>query len=99
MPDDTTPQAPAALPWYRSAVLQGILTVIVTQLIGRVQAKYHVDLSVFGLNVNDIVSWAMDALSAAALAYAAHARVAKPLPAITGTQASADKANAAPPSA
>ena len=48
--------APAAMPWYRSTVFRGILTIIVTQLVGKAQAQYHLDTAVLGISVTDIVS-------------------------------------------
>lgn len=89
-----------AIPWYKSRILQGILTVAVTQLIGRVQAQYHVDLSVMGISVTDIVSWLMDMISAGALAWAAHARIALSVPippVVTLTKSEAEAANKEPP--
>lgn len=89
-----------AVAWYRSRILQGLLTVLVTQMISRVQAQYHLDLAVMGFGVNDIVSWLMDLISAAALTYAAHARVAPSVPippVVTLTKSEADKVNLVPP--
>jgi hypothetical protein len=88
--------APAAIPWYKSAVLRGILVAVVTQIIGKVQAKYHIDVTTFGLNINDLVGWLMDLISAAAAAYAFHGRLVKPLPDITLTKAAAVAVNTAP---
>lgn len=85
---------PAAIPWYRSTVLRGVLTIAATQFVGRLQTRYHIDTSVVGLGVNDIVSWAMDAISAGALAYMARNRVTqKASPVITATKAAADQMN------
>lgn len=87
-----------AIPWYRSAVLQGILTALAAQLLARVKAKYHLDFAVYGVTADAAAQWALDAISAAAIAYAAHGRVAKPLPALTLTRGAANAANAADPS-
>ena len=85
---------PAAMPWYRSTVLRGVLTILVTQILSKVQAQYHIDSSVLGLNVTDMVSWLMDLISAGALAYMTHGRVTqKATPTITGTQSGADAIN------
>lgn len=93
----TDATVPAAIPWYKSTVLRGILTIVVTQVIGRVQSEYHIDTEVLGLGVNEIVTWLMNMLSAAALAYIAHARVTqKTAPAVTATQSQADKVNTSP---
>jgi hypothetical protein len=82
-----------AIPWYRSHILQGILTVVVTQLIAKITALWHINFALFGLDVNSIVEWLMNIISAAAVAYATHARATKPIPPITFTQTGADKAN------
>jgi hypothetical protein len=88
-----------AIPWYRSRILQGLLTIIVTQIVAKVTAQYHINFEVLGLSVNDIVAWLMNLISAGAAAWAVHARVAPsvPIPAVvTLTQGGADKANLAP---
>lgn len=66
---------PVAVPWYESKIMRGIVAGVVAQIISRVQSRYHFDLSVFGLSVNDVVSGAMDAITAIAVAYTARARV------------------------
>lgn len=90
---------PAAIPWYNSTVLRGILTIIVTQLVGRLQTQYHIDTTVLGLGVNDIVGWVMDLFSAGALAYMTRGRLRqKASSIITGTQSAADQINIDNPS-
>lgn len=90
---------PAAIPWYRSTVLVGILTAVCTQVIARVQAKYHVDLAVFGINANDLAGWVLDGISAAAVAWAAHGRVTqKASPQVTLKPSTAKAINAQSPS-
>jgi hypothetical protein len=87
-----------SIPWYKSRILQGILTIVVTQLIAKITGMWHIDFAVLGLDVNSIVEWLMNIISAAAVAYATHARATKPIPPITLTQTGADKANlTAPP--
>lgn len=91
-------QAPAAIPWYKSAVFRGFLTAFFTQVIARIAAKYHIDIGVlasFGINVDFLVQLTLDGLSTAAGAYALHGRAVKTLPAITLTKKQADAANAA----
>lgn len=89
-----TDNLPAAIPWYNSTILRGILTIVVTQVIGRLQSQYHIDTTLLGLSVNDFVSWIMDIISAAALAYMARGRVSQKVSSIiTTTQAAADKIN------
>lgn len=95
-PDPVPPPTPAAIAWYRSHILQGILTVVVSQVIAKVTAQYHIDFAVLGLDVNSVVEWLMNIISAAAVAYATHARVTKPIPPVTLTKTEADKANTAP---
>lgn len=85
---------PAAAPWYKSKILQGILTIVVTQLIGKLQTLYHFDTTLLGFGINDIVAWLMDVISAAAAFYATHARITqKAVPIMTGTQSTADQIN------
>ncbi len=84
---------PAAMPWYKSTVLRGVLTIVVTQIVSHAQAQYHFDTQLLGLGVNDIVSWVMDLISA--LAYMTHGRVTqKSAPTITASQSTADQINA-----
>lgn len=78
----STPDPIQPIPWYKSAVLRGLLVIVVTQGIARAQALWKIDVTVFGLDVNSIVSWLMDLISAGAAAYAAHGRIIKPTPPI-----------------
>lgn len=90
---------PAAIPWYKSTILRGVLTIVVTQVLAHAQAQFHFDAQVMGLNVNDVVGYIMDLISAGALAYMTHGRVTqKSTPTITGTQAGADQINIDNPS-
>lgn len=96
---DTTDPPPAAAPWYTSKILQGLITIVVTQVIGKLQTLYHFDTTLLGFGVNDIVAWLMDVISAGAALYATHARVTqKAVPVMTGTQATADQINIDNPS-
>jgi hypothetical protein len=101
---DQTP-APAAIPWYRAAVLQSLLVIVFTQVLARVAAHFHIDvaaLSALGIDPNALTQWTLDGISALAIAYAAHGRISKPLPAITTTPTKADAINASaasPPAA
>lgn len=95
MADDPTP---VAIPWYRSQQLQAILTIVFTQVLARVsayvQAKYQFDVAVLGLTPGELVEWAMDGLSAAAVYWATHARVTqKTAPKIVSSQPKADVIN------
>lgn len=88
-----------AIPWYRSRILQGLLTIVVSQVIAKVTAQYHIDFAVLGLTADNIVQWIMDGISAGAVYWATHARVALsvPIPAVvTFTQSAADQANQEP---
>jgi hypothetical protein len=83
-----------AIPWYKSRILQGLLTIVVTQIVAKVQSQWHVDF--MGISVTDIVSWLMNIISAGAVYWATHARVAPTVPippVVTGTQAQADVIN------
>lgn len=84
-----------ALPWYRSRILQGLLTILVSQAVARVQAQFHIDF--MGMSVTDIVNWLMDAITAGAIYWATHARVAPAVPippVVTLTKSEADQINA-----
>lgn len=84
-----------AIPWYKSRILQGLLTIVVSQIVARVQAQFHVDF--MGISVTDIVNWLMDAITAGAVYWATHARVvpAVPIPpVVTLTKSAADQMNA-----
>lgn len=85
---------PTAIPWYKADVIRGLLAILVSQLMARIAAQYHINFALFGLNADVVVQWIMDGLSTVALGYTAHARAAKPLPQLTLTQTSANKANA-----
>jgi hypothetical protein len=88
-----------AVVWYKSRILQSLLTIVVTQIIAKVTAQYHIDFAVLGLTADNIVQWIMDGISAAAVYWATHARVAPQVPippVVTLTQTGADKANIAP---
>lgn len=85
-----------AIPFYKSRILQGLLTIVVTQVIAKVTAQYHIDFAVLGLTADNIVQWIMDGISAGAVYWATHARVAPQVPippVVTLTQTGADKAN------
>ena len=87
---------PAAAPWYKSAVLRGILVVLFTQVLARLATHFHLDsatLTALGINPDALAQMTLDGISAAALAYAAHGRVVKPLPQVTLTQKQADLVN------
>jgi len=85
---------PQAIPWYKSRILQGILTIIFTQVIARVQSLYHIDF--MGMSVTDIVNWLMDVISAAGAYWATYARVMPSVPippVVTLTKSAAEAAN------
>jgi hypothetical protein len=98
-PDPVPAAPPVAIPWYRSRIMQGLVTVVVTQLVAKIEAHYHVDLSVLGISVDDAVQGVMNAIAAFAAYWAIHARVspAVPIPQIvTVTAAKAEQLNTAP---
>jgi hypothetical protein len=87
------------IPWYKSAILKGILVAVSGQVIKAVTDHYHIQsdtLAALGIDPNGLADWIMNILSSAAAAYAVHARVAKPVPPVTLTKAAADAANSAP---
>jgi hypothetical protein len=97
MSDDTTP-APAAIPWYKAAVIRGILVVIFTHVIAMVAAKYHIDIKALndlGINADALTQITLEGIEALGAAYVIHGRVIKPLPAVTLTKKGADAVNAA----
>lgn len=89
---DTDP--PAAIPWYQSNVMRGIVAGAVAQVIARAESRFGVHL-IPGADV-EIVSWIMDGISAAAIWYTAHARVTqKAAPAVVLTKQKAEDLNTA----
>jgi hypothetical protein len=91
---------PAAIPWYRSSVLQGLMVLVFTQLIAKLASHFHIDiaeLTSLGINADALTQWTLDGISALAVAYATHGRLVKPLPEITSSQPKADVINAATP--
>jgi hypothetical protein len=87
------PVPPAVIPWYKSTILRGILIAFATQLIDKIQIRYHMNLSLFGLNAQDVADWAMDAISAGAMAWAVKGRVVGPVPPVALNKAAAQAAN------
>ncbi len=83
--DNTQPQPPAAapIPFWKSPVLVGIATAAAAQVIARVQSKFHVDLSVYGVNANDLANYALDLVSGLAVTWAAHARATSTIAPVT----------------
>ena len=97
-PQDNVNAPPAAIPWYKTAVIRGILIAFFTQVIAGVARKFHMDvagLAAIGLDANTLTEIVLDGISTAAAAYALHGRVVKPLPAVTLTKKGADAVNAA----
>lgn len=85
-----------AIPWYRSRITQGLLTVLFSQVVRRIQSKYSIDLSVWGTSVVDLVNGTTDGLSLIALYWAAHARLSPKVPippVVTLTKSAADELN------
>ena len=94
MSDDTSKTV--AMPWYRSRIIQGILTIVVTQVIRRLQTKYSIDFALWPTLATDIVNGAMDGLSTFGVWWALHARVAPSVsipPVVTLTKGQADEIN------
>ena len=82
---------PSNIPWYKSAIMQGLIASIVAQAL----ARSNLASVITSDEAVGIINWALDGISAAAIAYAAHARALKPIPTITTSKAKADAANAA----
>lgn len=92
--------ASQVIPWYKSAILKGIVTALCAQALKGVADHFHIKsdtLATLSLDPNGLADWIMNVLSTAALAYAAHARVVHPVPPVTLTKASADAANFSQP--
>lgn len=86
-----------AIVWYRSRIMQGLLTILATQLVKHAQSHYSLDISaMWGSAVPDIVNGTMDGIAALALMWAGHARVSPKVPipsVVTLTKSSADSIN------
>jgi hypothetical protein len=91
----TTPDpAPAAIPWYESNILRGIVTGLVAQVLARLQSRFGMHL-IPGLDT-ELVNWIMDAITAGAIAYTTRARVIqKVAPTLVLTKQKAEDINAA----
>lgn len=86
--------APVAIPWYKSKILQGVVTGIVAQVISRLQNQYHIDLTVYGVTANDLVSGIMDLITVAAIGWTTRARVTQTTaPQIVASKSTADSIN------
>lgn len=88
---DPTPAAPPdQIPWYRSKIIVGVVTAVVAQIAARVQSKYHIDFTVYGITADQLTAMALDGVSAIGAALALHGRATqKAAPAITLTKPSA----------
>jgi hypothetical protein len=74
---------PASVPWYKSAVLRGLIVIVISQGLRIIKDRYHIDLTLSGISADGIATWLLDIVSAVAVAYAAHGRISKPNPPIT----------------
>lgn len=95
---DPTPIDPTVvIPWYKSAILKGVVVLLCTQIIDRLQKQYHIDFTVFGITPNDAADWILEyVVTPAAGLYIVHARVTKVSPPVTLTKAAAVAANSTP---
>lgn len=95
---DTIPVDPSvAIPWYKSAILKGVVVLVCTQILDRLQKQFHIDFMVFGITPNDLADWVLEyVVTPAAAGYIVHARVTKPSPPVTLTKAAANAANTLP---
>jgi len=72
-------------PFYKSAALQGVLAILVARALAHSKLASVITTDQ-GL---ELVNWALDGITTAALAWIAHARIAKPMPTLTFTKAAA----------
>lgn len=86
--------AAPAVPWYQSPVIRAFVTVLVTQLVAAAARKWKFDISAYGLDVNSLVEWVMNAIALGAVTWGVHARATTSRAPITLTQAKADAINA-----
>jgi hypothetical protein len=81
--------APAAIPWYKSHILQMLCVAAVT----RALVHFHIADTFSSADIALFVDNVLDAIGAASLGYAAYSRTKHPTPAVTTTQAKADVVN------
>jgi hypothetical protein len=86
-------ETPDFLPWYRSAVVRRLALSIAAQLI----ALTHTSHYLVGVDLSALVDDLLEAGGIAYAAWAAHARITKPMPTLTGSQNSADVLNTLSP--
>lgn len=74
---------PPTLPWYRSPVLKGILIAVCAQVLLKVQRKWGIDLSQYGIDATALAEWVLNIVAGAALTWAAHSRITSPIQPVT----------------
>lgn len=77
---------PTAIPWYKSAVLRGLIVIVITQTL----THFKLVSQFTSTDIGSFVDGLLSVISYLAAAYAAYSRVSKPNPTITSTQAKAD---------
>jgi hypothetical protein len=83
---DPVPTPPAAIPWYQSAVIRGVIISVLTQVL----ALTHLSKKFSGDQVAGIVDLALQGLAIASAVYAGNARLtqkAAPVVVLTPTKA------------
>jgi hypothetical protein len=78
--DEETKPALVAVAFFKSRIMQGLLTVFVSMTINIITHKYKVDFSLWGTSIPDIVQGITYVLCYAGLVWAGHARVASSVP-------------------
>ena len=85
MSDDQAPVTATGdtVPFYKSAVLRGLLVLAATWVLAQVKQHYKLDPAIFGVNADGVADLVLNAIAAGAVAYAAHGRLFKPNPPLT----------------
>lgn len=91
---DPVPPPPAAIPWYKSNVLRGLLIVVITHTLAHYKLISQFTPTDIGIFVDDGLS----VLGYLAAGFSAYARVRDPNPPITTTKAKAEAKNLPIPS-
>lgn len=92
LPVPPAPSPMPAKPWYESPIFVALVTLVITRVVNIAQQKYHFDISVYGVTVNDLVSYALDGVGAICALVIAYYR-AKIAP-LTLTKSKANALNA-----
>lgn len=72
--------------WTKSNVLRAFITIAVTQVVSAAAHRWKIDISVYGITVNEIVEWLMNLITGLAIYYGTRSRVTQPMPPIKGSR-------------